>query len=441
MVCATPQSARSARRVALTAVVCAAALGGAASAAAAASPWSVQRVPHPKVPVDSTLFDVSCRSSTWCVAVGGTFASSGQLFADRWNGHAWSLLHPPLPSRSSQSELASVSCTSKSACVAIGTFVRGGHVTPLAERWNGTRWNLSVVPKPPSAVDAELEGVSCVSARSCFAVGAWRDSGGDDQALAEQMRGSKWSLRLLSQRGKRSGVTALAGVSCTSSAVCTTVGYDDAGNGIALRWNASGWRFQFDSNPNLWAGSELYSVSCVSPTACAAAGGGNDSSSAGDVSNAGVAELWNGVKWTVKEDTDPTSAMNYDLFAVSCSARTACLAVGFIAERWNGQSWTLERIPAQIGLVGVSCPTRAVCIAVGNSTPRHGPAAPVAMRWSGPKGRNLAQPIHSTCRVLDSCPTPLLAQGRGVVRYTPRRQIAGAPGTDPRAPASSTRWH
>ena len=437
MLCPSPPIAR---RAALTVLACSAVLSGTTSAAASSSRGSVQQVPHPHVPAPTTLYDVSCRSSAWCMAVGGTLGSGGELFADRWNGHAWSLLHPPVPSHASKSAVSGISCPSTRVCVAIGAFVRGGRMSPLEERWNGTRWTLSVLPKPSSALDAELDGVSCVSARSCFAVGSSWDSGGDEQAFAEQLRGSKWSLRLLSKPGTQSGVTALDGVSCTSSTVCTTVGYDDAGDGIALRWNASGWRFQLDSNPNLWAGSELYSVSCVSATSCAAAGGGNDSSSAGAVSNASVAELWNGVKWMVSEDTDPTSTMNYDLFGVSCSSRTACLAVGFIAERWNGRSWTLEQIPAPIALLGVSCPTRTLCIAVGNSTPHRGPAVPVVMRWSGAKRQNLAPPIHSTCRVPHSCTAPSLARTRGAVRYVPRRQGGTAPAMVLRSTSAWTRW-
>jgi hypothetical protein len=229
---------------------------------------------------------------------------------------------------------------------------------------------------------------------------------------------------LLSGPGTRSGVAGLNGVSCTSSMVCTTVGWDDAGDGIALRWNAGRWGFQFDSNPDLWAGSALYSVSCVSATMCAAAGGGNDSSSGGAVSNAGVAETWNGVKWTVREDTDPTSTFNYDLFGVSCASRTACLAVGFISEWWDGRTWRLEQIPDPIALLGVSCPTRTMCVAVGNSTPRHGAVEPVVMRWSGAKRQSTAQPIHGACGFSSPCTTARTARHRGAVRYIRSRDAA-----------------
>lgn len=375
--------ARPARQASLIALTCLTMLACPAGAAAAAGQWSVQPVAHPVERVDSTLYGVSCRSSTWCMAVGGTSASRGQLFAELWDGHTWSLLHPPLPRRARQSQLSSISCMSTTACIATGGFMRGGQTIPLAARWNGARWTLGVLPTPPRTVDAGITGVSCPSVGFCVAVGSWTTSGNDNQALVEQMRGSKWHVEALSSPGTRSGVTDLAGVSCTSEAACTAVGSDDAGDGIALRWNGRNWTFQLGSNPNLWSGSELYGVACVSRTTCAAAGGGNNSNSAGAVSNASVAEWWNGARWKVSERTDPTNTNDYDLFAVSCTSRTDCLAVGFVAEHWNGRSWALEQIPAPTVLQGISCPTRMLCVAVGNRSPRHGPTVPVAARWSG----------------------------------------------------------
>jgi hypothetical protein len=71
--------------------------------------------------------------------------------------------------------------------------------------------------------------------------------------------------------------------------------------------------------------------------------------------------------------------------SVSCSASTACTAVGTdlntagihvtLAERWNGTDWQRQATPNPAGdttssvapaLVGVSCPTAGFCVAVGN---------------------------------------------------------------------------
>jgi hypothetical protein len=59
---------------------------------------------------------------------------------------------------------------------------------------------------------------------------------------------------------------------------------------------------------------------------------------------------------------------------VSCTAATACTAVGYIsrgvpiAQQWNGSTWTASRFPAiatTLQLEGVSCTAPAACEAVG----------------------------------------------------------------------------
>jgi hypothetical protein len=71
------------------------------------------------------------------------------------------------------------------------------------------------------------------------------------------------------------------------------------------------------------------------------------------------------------------------LSSVSCTAATACTAVGAyfddataqevpLAERWNGTRWTRERVPLPAGetsaaLTGVSCASATVCSAVGDA--------------------------------------------------------------------------
>jgi hypothetical protein len=65
---------------------------------------------------------------------------------------------------------------------------------------------------------------------------------------------------------------------------------------------------------------------------------------------------------------------------VSCSAGTACTAVGAylssankwftLAEHWNGSEWTIQSTPTSEESVlsgGVSCPVTASCAAVGNT--------------------------------------------------------------------------
>ena len=75
------------------------------------------------------------------------------------------------------------------------------------------------------------------------------------------------------------------------------------------------------------------------------------------------------------------------LSGVSCSATSACTAVGWydnatekgdraLVERYNGTSWQLQESPSPVGkpapeeshweLTAVSCPTSSSCVAVGS---------------------------------------------------------------------------
>lgn len=111
------------------------------------------------------------------------------------------------------------------------------------------------------------------------------------------------------------------------------------------------------------------SVSCSAPTACAAVG--ND-----DVGP--IADIWDGTSWTATAVPDPSDGP----MAVSCTAASACTAVGIwsptpenagpLALRWDGTNWTAQTVPPLAGtrpegyLTGVSCISATHCVAVGN---------------------------------------------------------------------------
>jgi hypothetical protein len=112
----------------------------------------------------------------------------------------------------------------------------------LAERWNGQRWISQSLPVPPGAThqvgleSVILDGVSCVSDTACTAVGraiyvvnanGLKHVGGE--AIAEHWDGTRWSAQTL-QVPSLVG-SQLNGVSCTTSTVCTAVGYQSVNGG------------------------------------------------------------------------------------------------------------------------------------------------------------------------------------------------------------------
>ena len=245
--------------------------------------------------------------------------------------------------------------------------------TPIPASAQGLTW--SVVPSPnikPATNNNELNGVSCVSASDCIAVGEQAGpttAGTLVSALIESWNGTAWSVVPSPQPGNR----ALYGVSCTSAASCTAVGvnFADPPNATLVEfWNGTRWSVTPDPSP----GSELLGVSCVSPTACTAVGDRLNSQGYYQT----LTELWNGAKWSTVPSPDMGHGTNENfLSGVSCVSATACTAVGQygvtgsapLIESWNGTSWTIVPSPNRnhSGLLnGVSCAALTSCVAVGS---------------------------------------------------------------------------
>jgi hypothetical protein len=153
-------------------------------------------------PGGTSLNAVSCTSPTACTAVG-TYKSSGGnalTLAERWNGSAWTVEQTPNPQGISTVSLAftpglkDVSCTG-STCTAVGTYESSpGRWLPLVEAWNGTSWTIAPTPTSSAWYNAQLQGVRCVSATTCVAVGSYTLTATGLQYQAEQRwNGSTWS--------------------------------------------------------------------------------------------------------------------------------------------------------------------------------------------------------------------------------------------------------
>jgi hypothetical protein len=70
----------------------------------------------------------------------GENATTGTAVDDQWDGTSWSIMTPVATNY--QPSLFDVSCTSPTFCVAVGfyTDISGFHLNRLAEQWNGSVW-------------------------------------------------------------------------------------------------------------------------------------------------------------------------------------------------------------------------------------------------------------------------------------------------------------
>jgi YVTN family beta-propeller protein len=270
------------------------------------------------------LASVSCVSSSFCVAVGSSQKTSSssiyQSLIESWNGATWSVVSSP-DKGSGDNELNTVSCVSSSFCVAGGSHASGSSTKTLVESWNGTKW--SIVTSPNEGTTSTLEGVSCVNARDCKAVGI----GSDDYGLIESWNGKAWSTVKAPTLPESD---RLYSISCVSSKDCQAVGwvyYEERPFAFALEWNGSAWHSHAVSNN---FDSQLFGVTCVNADDCQAVG-----IYAATAAPHTLVESWNGSTWTespsanVGPQGEGFNGDNYDrIDAVACGTTDNCFAVG-----------------------------------------------------------------------------------------------------------------
>jgi hypothetical protein len=290
-------------------------VAGPLTASAATGQWSkpvlVDPVQSGDGPNANILDAVSCASPWFCVAVDG----SG--YVTSWNGRRWT---KPLQVDHSGSALTSVSCPSASFCVAVDG---NGYETTF----DGETWSR------PQDIDSQLYffSVSCPTASFCMAVGNFAP--GPNQVVV--FNGQSWSAPQSIDNNPPDNV--VGGVSCLSASLCEVV---DA-YGRALTFNNGAWAgpVTIDSN------HALDSVSCASPSFCAAMGNPSFSYTGSE-----DAVTFDGTAWSAPTAIDSGTARNQTCTnsfvspceGLSCSTASFCMAVDDLnhAITWNGRSWS-----------------------------------------------------------------------------------------------------
>ncbi len=337
--------------------------------------WKIQKTPKSAGATASELNGMSCSAADACTAVGDSPDSSGseETLVEAWNGTSWKIQKTPNPTNTF---LEGVSCSAADECTAVGNEYISD---PLAEAWNGTAWKIQTTPSPAGAIESELDAVSCISASACTAVGFYEDSSGTEVTLSETWNGTAWKIETTPNPAGATG-SSLNAVSCSGASACTAVGNygNSSGVGVTLAevWNGTAWSIQTTPNATGAIGSSLNAVSCSGASACTAAGD-YGSSSGYEVT---LAEAWNGTAWKIETTPNPTGATGSYLYGESCSGAGACTAVGWyfnssdveltLAEAWNGTAWSIQTTPNPAGstdsqLDGVSCSAASACEAVG----------------------------------------------------------------------------
>jgi hypothetical protein len=240
--------------------------------------------------------------------------------------------------------LNGVSCVDATHCVAVGST--SSRTAAIEATTDGSTWITQTVP----AGVGFLSSVSCVDATHCTAVG---------DGIVATTNGSTW-LPESAPGG------FLDSVACTDATHCIAVG--------GLDWvsttDGSNWVVQFATAP-----SSFYTfngVSCVSSSDCLVVG-----------EHAGSSYLVSGTSIGGSGGGTATTAVSGSLNSGVCSDEIHCFAVGSssgggtILSVTNGVSFDNETAPSGVSVLNsVSCADSTPCFAVGSTS--NGEAAIVA---------------------------------------------------------------
>ena len=166
-----------------------------------------------------TLEAVSCPSSSRCLAIGTTDNTEIPLF-ESWSGRAWIVQADPSGTSAGAAMVYDLSCASSTSCIAVG-----GIQDELfgSWEWNGTDW---VTLPDTTATFSGLEAVDCTSVDNCEAVGETATT--STGILTAQWLGTSWTVQ--SAPGSAGIGNGLLSVACTTSG-CTAVGYNEKSAG------------------------------------------------------------------------------------------------------------------------------------------------------------------------------------------------------------------
>ena len=323
-----------------------------------AGSWKAVPVKAPKGSPYTILLDVSCKSATYCLAVGDTAAKTAGFagYALTWNGSTLTpIAAPPMPAHT-DGLVTAVSCVAVKSCVVLGYgFSQTTNATStIIWTWNGAKWARTTVPSASPTTVSQYGDLHCFSLKSCVAVGAVTDSTGAGTGGGTPVAAA-WNGTTLTNLHAPlpTGISQAAfnGVSCVSAHSCAVVGSgapsSTSSNTLAFAevWNGKTWAVTKWSGPKGDTAAELIDVSCTSAVRCIAVGGHGTAKTGGP-----AALAWNGRKWTVLKVAGAGAGKTAVFEGISCPVNGKCVTTGAIGKAdgstgtaiagyWNGSTW------------------------------------------------------------------------------------------------------
>ena len=280
---------------------------------------------------NATMSSVSCNSATSCVAGGSYEDSSGtHAFVSVFNGTTWTTSEVAgTLNYGGNASVNSVSCTSGASCIAVGYFEDSSyHPQAFVSVFNGTTWTSSEVAGTMNAGGrASFTSVSCTSANFCVAGGSYRDVSGSSHSFVAVFNGTTWNTSEVAGTMNAVGYANVFSVSCTSATSCVASGaYADSNyryQAFVSVFNGTTWTDSEVAGALNVIGAAATSVSCTSATYCVAGGYYADENY---TYNAFVS-VFNGTAWTDTQVAEEPS-VSVQAQSVSCTSVAFCIAAG-----------------------------------------------------------------------------------------------------------------
>ncbi|WP_172892246.1 hypothetical protein [Jatrophihabitans sp. GAS493] len=305
------------------------------------------------------IYEVSCKSSTFCVGIDFDGSPYDSSTAWAFNGTTWTNAGSGL----TLDGATTIDCASTTSCIA--SDYKGHTAT-----YNGASWSAAHLAWMPSAPQRGVTDISCSSAAFCMAV--------DDTTTAYTFVNGHLD-------GSTTAPTAdgLTSVSCKSATFCLAI-TGTISSPMSTIYNGSTW-----STPVSVGNTSDDSVSCVSTSFCVAAGPnqtdirvfngsswanvpGYTGSPVSCVSSTFCATVTSGdVGFYIDGTWYGGNVDGSNLTGISCASATFCVAVDQEgnALAFNGDSWSSQEVTGDqsVALVSVSCASTTFCSAVDGS--------------------------------------------------------------------------
>lgn len=269
------------------------------------------------------LNDISCAAADDCVAVG--VDAQAHRVGYSFDGRAWTQAFTV----TGGGGVLVDSCAASGSCMAVDST--GGRWRPTAT----SPWQQVTLPDTNRVRSLEFNDISCVSARSCLAVGTYDTATGSSSPrspIAYRWNGLNWA-QLPSPPVPANRDLVLPEVSCWAADRCRVTTTDLTSSAL-LDWNGTSW--STEPLPSSTRFSLLIGLSCTSLTSCVVVGA---------VPGRGWGtDVLDGSTWTWQPFASSTTDAQG---SVSCTAANACVYLTNNTdgtpnvETWNGRTWAL----------------------------------------------------------------------------------------------------